>query len=251
MTSAATRFSLLHIEAVGGVAGDMLLAGLLDLGADASVVRGGLARLGEPEISLDLQRVRDGDQEGLHVRSVAPGSGHPHHHLADIQASIAGADLPAAAAAAAAAIFLLLCEAEAEVHGGSAADVHLHEVGELDSIMDVVGIALAWHSLGAPRVQASALPSGSGIVETSHGPLTCPVPAVRAIAERFAVPLREAPLAGETVTPTGIAVLAHLCGTGGFGHPPPPVNPESRIGIGVGTRRFAACPNVVRIHGYP
>jgi hypothetical protein len=125
-------------------------------------------------------------------------------------------------------------------------DVHLHEVGALDSILDVVGIAVALESLGAPRVSSSAVPSGHGHVRAAHGELELPVPAVREIAARAGLPLIDVPVCGETVTPTGAAVLAVVCER--FG--PPPAAPAAAVGVGAGTRRFADRPNVVRVHGY-
>ena len=86
----------------------------------------------------------------------------------------------------------------------------LHEVGQLDSIFDVAGVAIAYDSLGAPKLTSWPLPSGTGHVDTSHGRLECPVPAVAAVAAAYDIPLQQVEVVSETITPTGIAILAGL-----------------------------------------
>lgn len=233
----------LHIEAVGGVAGDMLLAALIDLGASVSAIEQTFNSLRISELALQLNRVTVLGEHALHVRSIAPHQEHAHRHLSEIMALIDRAAMSAAAQARARAIFSILAAAEGTVHESTADDVHLHEVGELDSVMDVLGIAVALDTLGNPTVTASALPSGQGTVLTSHGELQVPVPAVVEIATRHAVPLLDVALVGETVTPTGIAVVAQC-----VLRFEDLVGQVKRTGVGAGTRRFANTPNVVRIH---
>jgi pyridinium-3,5-bisthiocarboxylic acid mononucleotide nickel chelatase len=232
------------VHAVGGVAGDMLLAALIDLGADATAIRRAFASLQVRGLALDVSRVEVSGERALYVRSLAPHEGHSHRHLSEIEAVIGKGDLSDVARARALRIFRVLTEAEARVHGGSVDEVALHEVGELDSILDVVGISVALESLGNPALSVSSLPSGQGVVRTAHGELSVPVPAVLELAQRFNIPLEPAPLRGETVTPTGIAVLAVVAERFGLDVQPPYLG----TGIGAGTRRFADRPNVVRIH---
>lgn len=235
----------LHIEAVGGVAGDMLLGALLDLGADAAPIHRAFASLAIPELRLHVTKVEVHGEAATYVRSIAPGSGHAHHHLSDIFALLDRAEVTSAARDTAKNIFTILGDAEATVHGGTPHSVHLHEVGELDSVMDVLGIAVALDTLGHPEVRCTPLPSGEGTVDTSHGVLTCPVPAVVEVAREHKVPLESVDLPGETVTPTGIAVVAALAQAY---EPVPPGAPHR--GCGAGTKRFVTRPNVVRVHGW-
>ncbi len=239
----------------------MLLAALLDLGANADAVRSAFARFDEPGLKLMVDKVHVGAIGATYVRSltgtpqfrraertslVKKSHEHPHHTLAEIFGVIAKARLTPSAEILARGIFEVIATAEAEVHGGEMRTVGMHEVGELDSIMDVVGIAVALDSLGNPAVTCGVLPSGHGTVSTSHGELTCPVPAVRAIADRFSIPFESIDVVGETITPTGAAAAAYLVTTFTRDPPADPV----KVGIGAGTKRFPTRPNIVRAHAW-
>jgi uncharacterized protein (DUF111 family) len=240
------RFSRVYLEGVGGLAGDMLLAALLDLGADAGLVRSAVARIGEPGLSLEVSRVEVDGEAACHVRSIASSHGGHGRHLHEVLAFVDRAGLTPRARDAAGRIFDVLVRAEAACHGEPADQVHLHEVGELDSVLDVVGIAAAWDALGAPALDVGPLPSGRGTVATSHGTLTVPVPAVREIARAAGIPLVDVDVRGETVTPTGIAAAAALGRVQGA----PLTARGEMVGVGAGTKRFPGRPNVVRLHGY-
>jgi uncharacterized protein (DUF111 family) len=243
-------FQRLHVEAEGGAAGDMLLGALVDLGADVAAIRRAFASFRVPGLELESRRVEVagswGSVAAVAVQSLAPAPEHHHTHLSDVQAMLAAADLPDAARQRALRVYRLLCQAEAEVHGGTADSVHLHEVGELDSVLDVVGIAVALHTLGEPRATCAPLPSGRGHVGSAHGRLAVPVPAVVAVARRAGLVLEPVDVEGETVTPTGAAVLAELCGRSEVAAVPR----GARLGVGAGSRRFAGRANVVRIHAW-
>ncbi len=236
----------LHVEAVGGVAGDMLLAALLDLAGDPTPVEAAFASLALPGLALRSERVEVGGVKALSVRSLVAAPEPAFRHLDEILALIdqVRADEPAKALARR--IFHILGEAESAVHGGAAGHVHLHEVGQLDSILDVLGIAVVFAALGSPAVTCGPLPSGHGQVRSAHGTLNLPAPAVRVIAETARLPLVPAPLVGETVTPTGIAALAALVQEV-MATPP---EGASRVGVGAGQRRFGERPNIVRVYGY-
>jgi uncharacterized protein (DUF111 family) len=236
----------------------MLLAALLDLGADACAIQAAYDRTGLPGLRLETSQV---DIDGLRaraVRSLDPvqtscsqqkGSGHGvgHNRLADLWRAVDRAALSGQASARARGIFAILARAEADVHGGTPESVHLHEVGDLDAVLDVVGICVALDSLGNPSASCGPLPSGRGTVRTVHGLLSCPVPAVVAIAASYLIPLVPVPVIGETITPTGIAVVAACCAEFGT---EPAVDPNGmRVGVGAGTRRFADRPNIVRVYG--
>jgi uncharacterized protein (DUF111 family) len=244
--SAAERWARLHVEAVGGAAGDMLLGALFDLGAPIEPVRRALASIDEPGLSLEVERVDVAGERACHVRSLCAAR-EPHgRHLDDILTIVGRADMTPRARDTARRIFELLAVAEAECHGERPGHVHLHEVGELDSILDVVGIAIAYDALGAPSLAVTPLPSGHGTIQSAHGLLPVPAPAVRVIVAKSGLELVEVSLAGETVTPTGAAALAVLATEPRKAL----LAPGAARGVGAGQRRFADRPNVVRVHGY-
>ena len=230
---------LLYIDAVGGLAGDMLLAALLDAGADEQRVSEGLSALAG--VALETERVTRGALAALHVRIVTSEGPHPDRRWADVRALIDAAQLPARAATRAHAVFAALARAEAAVHGIEPEDVHFHEVGALDAIGDVCGIALALESLEIEEIVCSPLPLARGMVDSAHGPLPLPAPATLEL-------LRGAPVHGvdgdgELVTPTGAAVVAGLAKAFGA----LPALRLQAVGYGAGTREFAERPNVVRV----
>jgi uncharacterized protein (DUF111 family) len=240
------RLQRIHLEPVGGVAGDMLLAALCDLGADTRKIERAFASLETPGLVLSTRRRRVNGERALSVRSVPGSSDHEHRHLEEVLRVIDRAEVSPAAKRLARRVFRALAAAEGRVHGHDAHHVHLHEVGQLDSILDVLGIAVALDSLGWPRVTSAPLPVGSGTVKTRHGLLRCPVPVVRDLARRHHVPLVRVPVDGETVTPTGIAVVAEVCRA----YVSRPRGESARVGVGAGTRRFADRPNVIRVYGF-
>ncbi|MBI5509777.1 MAG: LarC family nickel insertion protein [Deltaproteobacteria bacterium] len=240
------RLQRVHLQPIGGIAGDMLLAALCDLGADRKKIARAFASLGDPRLELELAAVEVGGERALALKSIPADNEPEHRHLDEILALVDRADVSARARRLARRIFLRLAHAEAGVHGGTVADVHLHEVGQLDSVLDVLGIAVAFDSLGWPRLTSAPLPVGRGTVDTRHGRLTVPVPAVRRIAATARIPLVRIPVAAETVTPTGIAALAEICDA----FVTVPRGKPRRVGIGAGTRRFADRPNILRAYGF-
>jgi uncharacterized protein (TIGR00299 family) protein len=171
--------------------------------------------------------------------------GHAHHHaphrnLHDIRRIIEGADLSASVKSRAIDVFTRLGQAEAKVHGTTVEQVHFHEVGALDAIVDIVGAAAGLEALGIDKLHASAVPLGSGWVQTSHGRLPVPAPATLELLASAAAPTTPGPGEGELVTPTGAAILAALAT---FGRPPMQLR---RIALGAGQKDFA-WPNVARL----
>lgn len=234
------------IDAGQGAAGDMLLAALLDLGADEAAVRAGLARLPVEPVSLHVSEVRRFGLRARHVRVTVPDRA-AERTLREVLAVVDAAGLAPEVRCFAAAVFTRLAEAEAAVHGLPVGAVHLHEVGALDAIADVVGCGLALHSLGLlaadppVRFVVSPVAVGSGAVRTAHGVLPVPAPAVLRL-------LVGAPIAGhhaaqELCTPTGAALLAELAGAWG----PLPGCVPVRVGVGAGARDPAGHPNVLRV----
>lgn len=229
--------TILWLDPVGGCSGDMCLAALFDLGASPEEVRAGLAPLDLGPFEL---RVGPGEKVGVfgtRVEVVVEG----HRHATswrEIRARIEGADLPPGAARRALAIFERLAEAEAKIHGTTPEEVHFHEVGAVDSIVDIVGVALALDRLDPKAIYASPPPLGGGMVQTAHGPLPVPAPATFELLVGREV---RASGPGERTTPTGAAILAALS------RPEVPASfvPE-RIGYGIGHRDFEDAPNLLR-----
>ncbi len=236
----ATAPSLLVLDPVGGIAGDMFLAAALDLGLDRAALERALATLGVPGWRLEVARKTDSGIAGTHVDVVVEGE-QPHARgLSEILALVDGSGLAPRARAAARALFERIGRAEAKVHGVALADVHFHEVGAVDSIVDVCGAAVALDLLGWPRVVAAAPELGSGLHRTEHGHMPIPPPAVLELLS--GKPVRPGGPPGEAVTPTGAAILAELAELG-----PLPAFVPRRIGYGVGTRSWPDRPNVLRM----
>jgi len=230
---------LLVLEPIGGIAGDMFLAAAIDLGVDPAALEASLRTLGVPGWRLVVSRKTDCGIAGTHVDVVVEGE-QPHARgLAEILALVDGSGLPARPRAVARALFERIGRAEAKVHGVPVAEIHFHEVGAVDSIVDVCGAAVALDLLGWPRVVCAPPELGRGLSRSAHGPMPIPPPAVLELLA--GKPVRPGGPNGEAVTPTGAALLAELAELG-----PLPAFVPGRIGYGVGTRSWPDRPNVLR-----
>lgn len=234
--------NILYFDCYAGISGDMTVGALLDLGVPLAFLEEELARLPIPLADYALS-AEETFRRGIRATKfgVRVTEDQPHRHYSDIAAMIEGSSLADQVKLKAGRIFLRLAEAEAKVHGVELSRVHFHEVGALDSIIDIVGTALCLQYLGSEELYASALPLGSGHVETAHGRLPVPAPATAELLR--GLPVHAELGAGERVTPTGAAILAALCS--GFGAPPPFTVAE--VGNGAGDRDFPDTPNILRI----
>jgi uncharacterized protein (TIGR00299 family) protein len=237
-----------YFDAFSGAAGDMIVAALLAAGCDRQPLHDALSALEVGHWSLDVhEEVRRGITATRFVVNLEAGHDHHHRTWADIRAIIQAADLPGRSADLAIRIFTRLAEAEARVHGTDPDKVHFHEVGAVDSIIDIVGAAVALDLMGIERIVCSPIPTGSGTVTCAHGELPVPAPATMELLQ--GVPTRPGPGAatgeplGELTTPTGAAILATLAES--FG-PQPAMVPEA-VGYGAGTRQGKHAPNVLRV----
>jgi pyridinium-3,5-bisthiocarboxylic acid mononucleotide nickel chelatase len=236
---------LLWVDAGNGAAGDMLLAALLDAGASLEAVRAGLSGLAVEPVALELAPVR---RHGLRAAllSVRVPDSAAERHLADVLSIVDDAGLPALVAAFSRSVFERLAGAEARVHGMAVEEVHFHEVGALDAIADVVGCGLALHDLGllaAPVRVVSPVAVGSGTVDTAHGTLPVPAPAVLELLAGAGAPIRAHGARFELCTPTGAALLATLAT--GWGTVPD-CAPRA-VGVGAGRADPSGHPNVLRV----
>lgn len=234
--------TIAYIDCFSGVAGDMLLAALLDAGVPLERFQQTLARLNLPEVTLTAEKVKKQGIAATHVR-VHLDSSVPkkHRHLHHIERIIDAADLPAKVAEIAKRMFARLAEAEALVHATTIEKVHFHEVGAADAIVDIVCAAAGFVHLDVEQIVCSPIPTGSGTVTCDHGVMPIPAPATAQLLRN--VPIAACEETGELATPTGVAIVTTLAS--GFG--PPPAMTLEKIGVGAGTRDGKTRPNIVRI----
>ncbi|MGN0837087.1 MAG: nickel pincer cofactor biosynthesis protein LarC [Akkermansia sp.] len=232
----------LYLEGHSGISGDMLVAALLDLGADweqaaaalrtlplegyeCRVTRGHSYSIAGCDFRVRLQREDPPQEEGYHHH-------HEHRTWAQVRGILSAARLSPRARELALCSFRLIAEAEAQAHGCDAEEVHFHEVGATDSLVDIVAAAVLYDSLNPAGCIVTGLTEGCGTVRCQHGELPVPVPAVLGIAERSGIPLRPCAVPSELVTPTGIALAAALRTSDAL----PPRYRCLRTGIGLGKR---------------
>ena len=233
------------VDCPTGLAGNMLLAALFDLGLPEDVLHAPLAALElTGRYRLQLQERRSGGLRGLHLE-VEPLESEPsHRHWGELRQRIAAAPLEPALRQQVLAVFGLLAEAEASVHGHAPEEVHFHEVGAIDALVDVVGVCAGLRHFGVQQLVCGVPPAGHGSVQTAHGCLPLPAPAVLELARRRAVPLAASgdfPPA-ELTTPTGLALMAVLAER--FG--PAPAQLPTGVGVGLGSRTLDR-PNLLRL----
>ncbi|MBI2221411.1 MAG: nickel pincer cofactor biosynthesis protein LarC [Acidobacteria bacterium] len=235
--------TVLYLDCFAGASGDMLLGALVDAGVPLDEVRRALGSLGlEEGVSIDAARVlRSGVSATKFRVGGPPAEGHPHRHLAGIEKHIRRSALSAAAQDRAVRLFHRLAEAEAAIHDTPLEKVHLHEVGALDSIIDIVGAVHALEFLGVDDIVASPLNVGSGTIECAHG--TFPVPAPATARLLTGVPVYSNGPAVEMVTPTGALLVSSYARSYG----PIPGMRVERIGYGAGDRDTKGFPNVLRV----
>jgi uncharacterized protein (TIGR00299 family) protein len=231
---------LLLLEPIGGLAGDMFLAAALDLGVDRDELTAQLATLKLPGWRLEETRVLVSGIAAAHVEVRVEAAPPVERRLDDLLSLLEGSGLSERARAAAADLFTRLARAEAKVHGCAVEQVHFHEVGAVDSIVDLCGAVVALELLGWPRACAAPPELGTGFVMSAHGRLPVPPPAVLELL--LGLPVRPGGPPGEAVTPTGAALLAGLFEVG-----PLPSHRPTRIGYGAGTARWPDRPNVLRL----
>ncbi|UCD74203.1 MAG: nickel pincer cofactor biosynthesis protein LarC [Phycisphaerales bacterium] len=231
-----------YLDMPSGISGDMVLGCLVDASWPVEQLRNTLGQLGLPERSWEVgsEEVMRGPLRATLVNVTVREPEAVHRRLHDIRLMIDSSQLPSVVKQRAIATFERLAVAEARVHGSSVEEVHFHEVGALDAIVDIVGAAAGLHALDIDRLYASALPLGEGWVETEHGRLPLPAPATLEVLAGAGAPSRAAPGPGELVTPTGAAIVAQ------FARFSQPAMSIDRIAVGAGSKEFN-WPNVARL----
>jgi uncharacterized protein (TIGR00299 family) protein len=231
---------VLYIEPVGGLAGDMFLAAAIDLGVELAAIEAPLRTLDVAGWKFAVSRAERHAIVGTHVDVVVtePEGGHVHRAWKDIDALISRSQLSVKAKARALDVFRRIGEVEAHIHGTTLDQIHFHEVGAVDSIVDICGAAVVLDLLGDPQVFSAPPPLGSGTIRIAHGVVPVPVPATLALLKD--VPVRFEGV-GELTTPTGAALIKAFATVA-----PPPQLVVEKIGYGVGTKDFKDRANVVR-----
>jgi len=228
-----------YFDCFSGIAGDMTLAALVDAGVDRRSIQEAVASLGLP-CELTFETVRRGGFRATYAKVITPHE-HAHRHWHHIEAIIDTSTLTPRQKDLAKRIFLKLGEAEAKVHGIELGKIHFHEVGAVDSIVDIVGSAVGLDLLGVDRYLASPVPPGRGWVKAAHGRMPLPAPGTAELLR--GVPLAESLVDGEMTTPTGAAILTTVVER--FTSLPP-LTIES-IGSGAGTRETPDQANILRL----
>ncbi|MFM8525671.1 MAG: nickel pincer cofactor biosynthesis protein LarC [Cyanobacteriota bacterium] len=241
----ATSDQTLWIDCPTGLAGNMLLAALLDLGVDPAVIEAPLAQLGlAGSYRLVCEERRSGGLRGRHLVVELLDKEPSHRHWGDLRRQLHDSALEPELRERVLEVFGLLADVEGAVHGHSPDQVHFHEVGAMDALVDVVGVCAGLQALKPRRIVCGVPPAGSGQVTTAHGLLPVPVPAVLELARRRSIPLGTGAgfPPGELTTPTGLVLMA--CWADAFG-PSPTLLPQA-VGVGLGSRTLDR-PNLLRM----
>ena len=229
-----------YFDCYSGASGDMILGAMVDAGLDVASLRHQLGKLDVAGYELTARRVVRSGLAGTQVRVQLENGPQPARSLEDIERVIGSSALPLTVRERALMVFANLAAAEAAVHGIPIHEVHFHELGAVDAIVDVVGAAIGVEELGLDAIFASSLPLGRGMVTTAHGQLPLPAPATLALLASARAPTRPADIDAELVTPTGAALLTSFAT---FDQPPMTLE---RVGIGFGARELP-WPNALRL----
>ena len=230
-----------YFDCFSGISGDMTVGALVDAGASFEVLRAQLATLQVPGYELAIEKVTKHGIAGTKFHVTVHDPGTHHRRLRDVEAILRASGLEPRIQERALEIFTHLAEAEATVHHTTIDQVHFHEVGAIDSIVDITGAVIALDWLGVRRVVASAVNVGAGFVRAAHGVLPVPGPATAELLK--GAPTYARGNDGELTTPTGAALLATLAES--FG--PLPQLRVDRIGYGAGTKDLPHAPNLLRV----
>ena len=229
------------LDCTSGVSGDMLLGALADIDA-LDRLPDVIAAAPQLGAAVTVAATTRGALAARRVEVVVDAA-QPQRNRADVQGVLDTLPLPDEVRVRAANVFDRLAAAEASVHGIAPSDVHFHEVGAVDAIIDVVGVCLGLDSLGLGRLTVSPIALGGGVADTQHGPVPVPVPAVLALLGDSTLVAAGGDQDAELATPTGVALLAELAdATAAL----PPMRVQ-RVGIGAGSRQTGERPNVVRL----
>lgn len=228
-----------YLDCIAGASGDMLLGALIDSGLPVATLEAELAKLGISDFHLQVSKVSKNGFGATKV-DVHAHDDAPERRLRDIREIVENSAVSENVKLRAMRVFTRICEVEAAIHGMSVDEVHLHEVGAVDAIVDVVGVLAGFELLGIQKVVVSPVPLGRGFVSGAHGQIPLPAPAALALLK--GAPVYGSPINKELVTPTGAALLVELADAWGK----LPSMTLQEVGYGAGTRDIVI-PNVLRI----
>jgi uncharacterized protein (TIGR00299 family) protein len=230
---------IVYFDCIGGASGDMLLGALADVGVSQDLLRGIIDTLRLPDCKLHFERVMKGSILATQATVTTP-TRENHRHVEDLVSILENAALPESVRSQAIPILIALAKVEAEIHNEKVENVHLHELGGDDTLIDIVGVLMGLAELKVDSIIVSPLPMGRGFTDSAHGLLPLPAPATLALLT--GVPIRYIDVEAELVTPTGAALLTSMADRfGGF----PPMTLE-KVGYGAGHRDLHF-PNLVRL----
>jgi hypothetical protein len=230
-----------YLDCFSGISGDMMIGALIDAGFPIEELKRALQSLPIEGYTLDVTREERNYLFGTRFKVNVSRNPHPHRRFSDIKALIRTGNISPSVREKSISIFESIAVEEGKIHGCPAEEVHFHEVGAVDSVVDIVGSVLGMEYLGIATACASSLPLGSGFVDTSHGRIPLPAPATVALLK--GIPVHDSGLKEELVTPTGAALVRGLAHS--FGSLPAMV--IEKVGYGVGSRTLADRPNLLRI----
>jgi len=231
-----------YFDCFSGASGDMLLGALLDCGLDPALLQTVISSLGlDKACKVKIAKVVKNYISATQLSVQLTSEDQPHRTLSDIKEILYGSELSQSLKARSLGVFQRLAQAEAKVHGCSPDEIHFHEVGAVDCLVDVVGVLAGLEALGVREVYTSPLPLGSGFVKAHHGKIPLPSPATVELLK--GIPVYGADVNNELVTPTGAALIAEC--SEGFG--PMPAMKIISIGYGAGSTDLPAAPNVARL----
>jgi len=231
-----------YLDTIAGIAGDMTMAAFVSAGVSIDELIAELGKLSVGDFELVAQHVQRNAIDAVHIEVVINEEPQYHRHFKDINAIIDESTLSAPVKERSKAIFLEIAKAEAKIHNTPLEKVHFHEVGALDSIVDIVGTAICLDKMGIERVYSSPVKLGSGgFVNTQHGRLPAPTPATLEILRGYPTVLTS--VASELTTPTGAGIIKALSS----GVLDDEVITFEAIGYGAGTKEFAELPNLLRV----
>ncbi|MHC5061152.1 MAG: nickel pincer cofactor biosynthesis protein LarC [Planctomycetota bacterium] len=230
-----------YFDCFAGAAGDMIAGAMLDAGLDEEFLAAQLRSLQIEGLDIKISQTKRCGISALQFVPAAPGR--QERHLPDITELIGASRVAESAKARAISIFEALAKAEASIHGTSPSQVHFHEIGAVDSIVDIVSACVGLETLGIEKVYCSAVAVGGGVVQTAHGLLPVPAPATAKLLKEAEIPVTAGAGTGELLTPTGAAILGNFVDE--FA-PLPDMKIES-VGYGAGSRESDEFPNVLRL----
>jgi len=241
-TESRINMKIAYFDCFAGAGGDMISASLIDAGCDRKFLIDQINTLGVEELQVQIAPAMRSGITGLSFKPVAPET-HHHRNLGVITKMITESGITERAKQNAIEIFNVLAAAEGKIHGKEPNEIHFHEVGAVDSIVDIVSACIAMDAMNIEKVICSPLSVGGGIIKIAHGTMPAPAPATVEILKSAGAPIQGGPVAAELLTPTAAAILTHFADD----YAPLPQITIDTVGYGAGTMEFDDIANILRV----